>query len=281
MTVTDHDAKGPFAAAATQPLRPPVPARRPTAGEEARTLVAAATRGTLGTLATEPAGHPFVSVTPYGLLADGSPVLFISAMAEHTRNLDADPRASLLAAESEVGGDPLAVGRVTLLGRVEPVQGEVALAEARAAYLAANPDAAGYIDFGDFSFRRLVVDRARWVGGFGRMAWCEASDYSAAEPDPVRPIATGALAHLNADHADALLAAARAFGGHPDATAARAERLDRYGTDLVVDTPRGSASTRVGFAVPVTDAGSLRAACVDVAQRARAQVESTPAGDAD
>lgn len=276
MTVTDHDARGAFAAPSAQPLRPPAPARRLTAGEEARTLVTGATRGTLGTLATDPAGHPFVSVTPYGLLADGSPILFISGMAEHTRNLDADPRASLLVAEREVGGDPLAVGRVTLLGRVEPVQGEVGVSEARAAYLAANPDAAGYIDFGDFSFRRLVVERIRWVGGFGRMAWCEAGDYAAAEPDPVRPIVTAAVAHLNADHADALLAAARAFGGHPDATAAPAERIDRYGIDLVVDTPRGTAATRVSFALPVTDTGSLRAACVDLAQRARAELESTP-----
>lgn len=269
MTVTDHDARGAYASPPIEPLQAPAPAARPSAAEEARTLVAGATRGTLGTLATHPPGHPFVSVTPYGVLGDGSPVLFISGMAEHTRNLDADSRASLLVAESEVPGDPLAVGRVTLLGRVEPIDGEVELAEARAAYLAANPDAAGYIDFGDFSFRRLDVDRLRWVGGFGRMAWCEATAYAGAEPDPVRPIASDAIGHLNADHSDALVAAARAFGGHPDATDARAERIDRYGIDLALETPRGTAATRVGFTTPVTDAGSLRAACIDLAKRSR------------
>lgn len=273
MNVTDHDARGAYASPPVQPLQAPAPATRPSAGEEARTLVAAATSGTLGTLATDPPGHPFVSVTPYGVLVDGSPVLFISGMAEHTRNLDADPRASLLVAEREARGDPLAVGRVTLLGRVEPIEGEVELTEARAAYLAANPDAAGYIDFGDFSFRRLHVDRVRWVGGFGRMAWCGASAYAAAEPDPVRPFAAGAIEHLNADHADALIAASIAFGGHPDTTAARAQAIDRYGIDLLVETPRGKAQARVGFSVPVTDAGSLRAACVDLAKRSRLEQE--------
>lgn len=275
MTVTDHDARGAYGSPPLQPLQAPAPAMRPSAAEEARTLVAGATRGTLGTLATEPPGHPFVSVAPYGVLGDGSPVLFISGMAEHTRNLDADPRASLLVAESEVPGDPLAAGRVTLLGRVDPIDGEVELIEARAAYLAANPDAAGYIDFGDFSFRRLRVQRVRWVGGFGRMAWCEATAYAGAEPDPVRPVAAAAIEHLNADHADALIAASIAFGGHLDTTAARAQGIDRYGIDLLVETPRGKAQTRVGFTAAVSDAGSLRAACVDLANRSRAERESS------
>lgn len=78
--------------------------------------------------------------------------------------------------------------------------------------------------------------------------------------------------HVNADHADDLLAAARAFGGHPDAIAARAERIDREGMDLLVDTPHGPAEARVGFTEPVADgdADGLRAAFADLALRARA-----------
>lgn len=273
INVTDHDVRGPYAGTRpAQPLVPPHPASRLTPGEEARTLVARATRGALSTLAVEPPGYPFGSVAPYGLLADGTPVLFMSAMAEHTRNLDADPRAALLVTEGDGGGDPLAVGRVTLLGRVEVITEDPDVAQAREAYLAANPDAAGYIDFGDFSFRRLVVERVRWVGGFGRMAWADPGDYATAVPDPTREVAAGAIAHLNDDHPDALLCAAQAFGGHPDATSARAERIDRYGIDLVLATPRGPAAARVGFGEPVPDddPDGLRQACVDLAHRARA-----------
>lgn len=269
MTATEHDVQGPYAAATTQPLVPPAPSRRMTPGEEARTLVAGATRGSLATLAVEPVGHPFASLVPYGVLADGSPVLFVSARAEHTRNLAADARASLLVAEPDADGDPLAAGRVTLLGHVHAIEGDASLAHARAAYLAANPGAASYIDFGDFSFRRLGVERVRWVGGFGRMAWCDASGYANAEAGPIRPVAAGAIDHLNKDHRDALMAAARSLGGHPDATAARAQRIDRYGIDLELDTPRGPAETRVGFDRAVTDAATLRQACVALARRAR------------
>jgi len=77
---------------------------------------------------------------------------------------------------------------------------------------------------------------------------------------------------VNDHHADDLLAAARAFGGHPDATAARAERIDREGMDLVVDTFRGPARTRVAFAEPVADGDpdGLRVAFADLARRANA-----------
>jgi putative heme iron utilization protein len=77
--------------------------------------------------------------------------------------------------------------------------------------------------------------------------------------------------HVNNDHADDLLAAARAFGGHPDATAARAERIDREGVDVIVDTPRGPEEARLDFAESVTDGDSraLRAAFADLARRAR------------
>jgi len=87
-------------------------------------------------------------------------------------------------------------------------------------------------------------------------------------------VAASALAHLNDDHPDALLVVvvARAFVGHPDATSARAERIDRYGIDLVLATPRGPAAARVGFAEPVTaaDRDELRAAFRDLTHRARA-----------
>jgi heme iron utilization protein len=113
------------------------------------------------------------------------------------------------------------------------------------------------------------VERVRWVGGYGRMDSVDAASYRAALPDPVVRVALGAVRHLNADHADALLAMARALGGHPDATSATCTAIDRYGLDLEVDTPRGPGAARVAFAEPVDASVGLRAATVELARRAR------------
>src|SRR5207237_1437120 len=97
-------------------VRPAPP--EPSHAERARTLVAGQTRGALSTIAVTPAGTPFGSVVTYGLDSAGQPCFFVSTMAEHTRNLDADARASLLVVEDvPAGADPLASGRVTLVGR--------------------------------------------------------------------------------------------------------------------------------------------------------------------
>src|SRR2546426_6198556 len=92
---------------------PPVP--EPTYAERARTLVYLGHTGTLATLSRRYPGHPFASVMPYALDGRGRPLFLISTMAMHTQNLEADRRASLLVMQ-EVAGDPLAAGRVTLMG---------------------------------------------------------------------------------------------------------------------------------------------------------------------
>jgi len=266
----DHQAPG--GDGAPPPLAEPEPARQPSPGEEARTLVARAARSTLATVALDPAGYPFGSVAPYGLLDDGRPVLCTSRLAEHTRNLEQDPRCSLLVTDADEGpGDPLAFGRVTLVADARrAAEGEADAA--RAAYLSRNPDASLYIDYGDFGLWVLDVVAVRWVGGFGRMSWCSPADYAMAEVDPTWPVAAGAIAHLNADHADAVVAIARACCGYTDATAARATRLDRYGVDLDIATPRGAAWGRASFAEPLADAVGLRAATVALTRRARARL---------
>src|SRR5262249_4140816 len=123
----------------------------------------------------------------------------------------------------------------------------------------------------DFTYYVLRIERVRWVGGYGRMDSTHASAYHAAEPDPVANAAAYAIRHLNEDHGDALLSMARALRGYPDATGATCERADRYGLDLAVRTPRGPATTRIGFAVPVIEAGGLRAATVELARRSRGE----------
>jgi len=247
--------------------------RRRTAAEEARTIVAGTNLATLATLSKD--GHPWGSFVAYGTLADGSPVLCLSTLAEHGRNLPRDPRASLVVAASPGDRDPLDSGRVTLAGRAEVPEG-LELEDARAAYRDAVQDASAFMDYGDFTIYVLRIERVRWVGGFGRMDSTDAAAYHEAQPDPVAAAAPYAVAHLNEDHEDALLDMAKALAGYTDASAARCTGADRYGLDLVVHTPRGRAQTRVGFAEPITVSNGLRSATVELARRSRRLLEESP-----
>jgi heme iron utilization protein len=238
---------------------------RPSAAEEARTIAASTNTGTLATLTAD--GDPWSSFVTYGLL-DGAPVLCVSNLAEHGRNLAADPRASIAIVAPGSEPDPLASGRVTLAGFVEH-PGADEKAAAREAHLAAVAAAKYYIDYSDFSLWVLRVQRVRWVGGYGRMDSATGEDYDGAEPDPVSPRSDGAIAHLNADHADALVAMAQALGGYPDTTAATCTGADRYGLDLRVVTPRGVAYTRIGYAAPIDSFDELRSATVELTRRSR------------
>jgi putative heme iron utilization protein len=193
-------------------------------------------------------------------------VLCVSNLAEHGRNLAGDPRASLSIVTESGDADPLATGRITLAGAVAPPAGEDEAA--RAAYRDAVPASRFYLDFSDFRLWVLRVERVRWVGGYGRMDSATGEQYLAAEPDPVTPSADRAIAHLNADHADALAAMSRAFGGYPDTETAVCTGIDRYGLDLRVHTPRGVAYTRVGFPDPLNSADQLRSVTADLARAA-------------
>ena len=135
----------------------------PTHAERARTLIAQIKTGTLCTLAAEPEGYPYGSFVTVGF-DGGDPVVLVSTMAEHTKNLQRDTRASLLVAE---GGseDPLANGRVDVARSCARVEGDGG--SARAAFLAAPPNAAYYMDFGDFAFWKLRVESVRYIGGYG------------------------------------------------------------------------------------------------------------------
>src|SRR6187549_830610 len=149
---------------------PGTPPPEPSHAERCRTLVASASRGALSTIAADPAGYPYGSVATYALDEHGNPLFFVSLMAEHTQNALRDPRASLLVTEPvPEGADPLASGRVTLMGQMAAVPDEHR-ATVRDLYLAANPTSSYYIDFGDFTFYRLDVESIRYVGGYGRMS---------------------------------------------------------------------------------------------------------------
>ena len=214
----------------------------------------------------DPAGYPYGSVATYGLDDRGTPLFFVSLMAEHTQNALRDPRASLLVAEPvPEGADPLASGRVTLLGKLSEVDREVA----QDRYLAANPTAAYYIEFGDFVFYRLDVESIRYVGGYGRMSWVDAVRYAVAEPDPLAGVAPGIIGHMNADHAEAQVLYCRHLAGRPETTAATMSAVDRYGFEMIAEAPSGRAAVRLGFPEPCSTSDEVRRAMVAMVAEAR------------
>jgi putative heme iron utilization protein len=242
----------------------------PTHAERARTLTAQHKVGALSSLALEPAGYPYASFITFALEA-GEPVFLISRMAEHTRNLLADSRGSLLVHDSDKQ-DPLANGRVTLLGKVEKVERPAELE--RAAYLAAHPTAEYYVEFTDFDFFRMRLEALRYIGGYGRMSWVDAQAFRAAQPDSLAAASSGILSHMNQDHADALVKYARAFTSAQDATAAVMTAIDRYGFEMTVHTPRGIGPARLAFDEPLTRSEQARTVLVALLRSAEARLST-------
>lgn len=140
---------------------------------EARHILRQCDFGALATQSAKLPGYPFVSHAPLALDAAGRPLMLFSRLAEHSRNLEADPRASLMV--SVPGSDAQAQPRLTLLGELRPAGVEPA---SRERYLRYHPDAATYLGFGDFRFFRLDVLALRLVGGFARAGWIAPEGWS-------------------------------------------------------------------------------------------------------
>jgi putative heme iron utilization protein len=134
-----------------------------------RDLLASQREGVLSTLAARHGGYPFGSLCPYALTDRGEPILLLSQLAEHTRNLLADPRASLFvqAADAEDSQD---APRVTLLGTIsQSTEGAL-----RERYVERHPRALEYLAMADFGIYLLSVEHVRFVAGFGEMGWLSA-----------------------------------------------------------------------------------------------------------
>jgi putative heme iron utilization protein len=144
--------------------------------EEARALLRAAGQATLATIFSttgtrDRGGWPFASLVLIAHDRDGSPLLLLSDLAEHSRNIEADDRVSLLIDGTAGLADPLTGPRLTVLGRARRSAG----ASHRKGFLEAHPEAALYADFSDFSIYHVAVDSAHLVAGFGRIQWISAA----------------------------------------------------------------------------------------------------------
>ncbi|MDP3255327.1 MAG: DUF2470 domain-containing protein [Bosea sp. (in: a-proteobacteria)] len=242
------------------PIRPTDDAARALA----KTLLRSARSGSLATLGRD--GHPSASLVSLATDSDGTPLILVSALSSHTGYLEADPRCSLLLAPGGKG-DPLAHARITLKLAARKVarEGEEG-ARVRRRFLARQPKAALYVDFGDFSFFALDLKGASLNGGFGRAYELTADDLlsDAAAATAIATMEEDAVEHMNTDHADAVRAYATGLLNAEDGDW-RLTGLDPDGADLA----RADLVLRLPFPAPVTDAASLRRTLAELATAAR------------
>jgi putative heme iron utilization protein len=220
--------------------------------------------GRSGALATlmPGSGDPYCSLVNIATAADGAPLLLISRLALHTKNILADPRVSLMIDERKAG-DPLEGARIMLMGRA----GVTDDPQACARYLARQPEAEMFAGFGDFSFYRIELKAAHLVAGFGRIVDLKPEDVltpvaDAAELMDAEP---GILAHMNADHADACRLYATRLLGAPDGDW-RCAGCDPEGLELQC----GRMALRLPFPQRVRSTGVLRQVLKQLADQARA-----------
>jgi len=142
-----------------------------TPGIEARRLLRHCRSGALATLSLRLNAHPYASVVPFMSDFDGSPVLLISRLAEHTKNIEADARVSLLV--HEPSADVQATARLTLVGTCSRIAADDALRER---YARLFPEANDLLAL-DFDFHRIVPSTIRYIGGFGKIHWVEARSF--------------------------------------------------------------------------------------------------------
>ncbi|MBM3533574.1 MAG: DUF2470 domain-containing protein [Alphaproteobacteria bacterium] len=233
-------------------------------GAAVRRLIRAQDRASLATLLAAD-GTPYASLVLYATLPDATPILLLSALAEHTKNLKADPRASLLVDGTAGLADPLTGARATLVGLLEEVPGEIA----QPRYLARHPSSEAYVGFGDFRFYALRASRAHLVAGFGRIHWMAAAEVLDAPPPALVGREADIVGHMNEDHAEAIgLYATRLLGR--SGTGWRMTGVDAEGADL----KREGEVARLDFAARIEDAAAARRELVRLVKEARSKTAS-------
>jgi putative heme iron utilization protein len=227
-------------------------------GAAARRLIRSRDRAALG---TSLGGRPFVSLVAAACDSDASPLLLLSDLAQHTKNLVAEPSVSLLFEDVAEHADPLAGPRLSLLGRAERCDDP----RAAARFAARHPASAAYAGFADFHLYRVSIERGHLVAGFGRIAWIEAAELSfGADAGALAAAEPEILDHMNRDHTEAIELYARHLLGRR-AAGWQMTGIDPEGLDLRC----GGETARLDFAAPVLNPAAARRELVALAQTAR------------
>ncbi len=208
---------------------------------------------------------PYASLVLVALDHDASPLLLISDLADHSKNIKADAHVSLLFDGTAGYRDPLAGPRATVIGEIQPCDGDERLL---ARFLKRHPGAELYAGFKDFRFYRVALERAHLVAGFGRIFWIEAPKVliETTQAAALAQDEADILAHMNKDHGDAVALIAKEILG-----------LDGEGWTMTGVDPEGAdfrAGKKIGrldFDQAITDAEGCRTALVAASKEARAR----------
>jgi heme iron utilization protein len=229
----------------------------------ARSLLRRSRQGALATLMAG-SGDPYCSLVNVASHPDGSPILLISSLALHTRNILGDARVSLMLDERGPG-DPLEGSRIMLAGRAEQARGDQA-ATLRRRYLNAHPSAETFVNFKDFSFFRIFPVSAHLVAGFGRIVDLTPEQFLTDISDAATLLEAeqGAIEHMNADHREAMnLYATRLLGA--EAADWRCTGCDPDGMDMEAD----GKTLRLDFPRRIAAPAALRQMLKELADQAR------------
>jgi putative heme iron utilization protein len=211
----------------------------------ARSLLRRSRQGALATLMAG-SGDPYCSLVNVASHPDGSPILLISRLALHTRNILADSRVSLMLDE-RAEGDPLEGARIMLAGRAEEVsQDDTTIVRRR--YLSAHPSAEAFVDFKDFSFFRIRPSGTHLVAGFGRIIDLKPEQFltGLGGAEGLLEAEAGAVEHMNEDHREAMnLYATKLLGADPPTGAVPA-------ATPMLDMQVGNKTLRLDFPERVT-----------------------------
>jgi putative heme iron utilization protein len=231
----------------------------------AKSLLRKSRQGALATLMAE-SHDPYCSLVNVAAHPDGSPILLISRLAVHTKNILGDNRVSLMLDE-RASGDPLEGARIMLAGRAEEA-GDNDAAVLRRRYLNAHPSAEGFVDFKDFSFFRIVPSGLHLVAGFGRIIDLKPAQFLTDISDAAALLEAeqGAVEHMNEDHREAMNLYATKLLGAEEADW-RCTGCDPEGMDMQAD----GATLRLDFPERVTSGGDLRKMLVRLAGEARSR----------
>ena len=237
---------------------------------EAKQFLRSTRSGVLSSFSVKFDGYPFGSVMPFVLGHDCQPILFISSIAEHIKNIIANPKVSLFVIQSELKNaeDLHANGRLTLIGEAEQLNKDDADLMAR--YCRYLPESTGYLAMHDFQFYRINISQARYIAGFGKMGWMAGDEIvDVKNANSIAALETSMIEHMNADHTDSMMQyCAYFYNAHPQVVDLIGIDSDGFDIEAVINDD--IKMLRFTFESPIFDANSARMAFVALSKVAKA-----------
>ena len=235
---------------------------------EARQFLRTAHHGILSTHSAKFAGYPFGSVTPFMLDHDCQPIILISSIAEHTKNIIYNPKVSLVVFEKNE--DLQANARLTLIGGAEQIDKNDANLMAR--YGRYFPESIGYFAIHDFQFYQIHITQARYIAGFGKMGWLDVSALNKPQNNEankaINKLEDSMIEHMNVDHTESLMQYCQHFY-QTKPESALLIGVDTDGFDVEAKLENEIKILRFSFQSPIFDAHSARLAFVALSKVAK------------